>query len=993
MSDTHPLGEDSAAVAIISMAGRYPGTADTGDFWEHLLAGDELITRFPEAADGRAVPAYGIVPDAEWFDSAYFGYSPAEALLLDPQQRIFLECCAEALERAGCVPATYRDPIGVYAGSGASSYVDQLRADPSVQGVVPDWHLQLATGVDFLTTRAAYKLGLTGPAITVQTACSTSLVAVHLAVQALVTGECGLALAGGVSIRTPHPVVVPPEGSIFSPDGHCRPFDASAQGTVGADGAGVVVLKRLSDARADGDHIHAVILGSAVNNDGVDKVGFTAPGVTGQSTAIRTAYAVAGIDMGTVGYVEAHGTGTSMGDPIEISALTKAFRADTDRVGYCRIGSVKSNIGHTDTASGVIGLIKAALAVEHGRIPPTLHFEAPGKEIDLDSSPFVVNAELTSWPDTDGPRRAGVNSLGIGGTNAHVVLEQAPSPAPPRQPAADPGPQLLPLSAPTREGLAESAVQLADHLAKHPQTPLADVARTLQTRRRGHPHRLHVVTADHTAASRLLRTEAGRTRHRFDATRLTFLFPGQGGQHPGMARELYAWSPAFRTRVDVCVDLLGADLGAAVRAALLADPDRPEEFAAARESLVPMQVAQPVLFTLQHALAGLWQSLGMVATSVLGHSLGAYAAACTAGVLSVADALTLVVERGRLLGALPAGAMLAVSLSPAELGPLLTDELSLAAVNGATQCVVSGPVEATARFQGLLTEQDVDSRRLHISSAAHSHLVDAVLDEFADTLGTVELKAPVIPWISDTHGRPVTADEARDPRYWTAHLRHTVRFDDALATALDGGSGVLLEVGPGHTLSTLARRHRALSDGHGVLSSLPHAAEGTSARAAVLDAAGGLWSHGLPLTWDLLHQADRRGAVLPTYPFQRRRYAPTPAEQPTRTPEAGAPRARPTRAEAETPRHNVAPVTGATTPTHDGDLAERLAKAFCDILGLSQIDADDNFFEAGGDSLIAVRLASLIDREFGVKVTVRTILLAPSVARLLPHLKPEGRQA
>src|SRR5215472_16482725 len=382
--------DDDSAIAVIGFAGRFPGTKDVDEFWRHLLAGEELITRFPQAQNGDVTPAYGITPEAEWFDAEFFDYSPAEALLIDPQQRVFLECCSEALERAGCDPVRYAGAIGVYAGIGGSSWVEQLRAGESVAGTLQGFQLHVTNTGDFLTMRVSYKLGLRGPAITVQTACSTSLVAVHLAVQSLLAGECDLALAGGVSIQVPQPIWMPFDGGIFALDGYCRPFDARAQGTVAADGAGVVVLKPLSEAIADGDHIHAVIRGSAVNNDGFDRIGFTAPSVAGQASAIRTAYAVAGIDTGTVGYMEAHGTGTPMGDPIEISALTKAFDDGTGRTGFCRIGSVKSNIGHTDTAAGVLGLIKTALAVEHGRIPPSLHFETPNPNIDFDSSPFVV---------------------------------------------------------------------------------------------------------------------------------------------------------------------------------------------------------------------------------------------------------------------------------------------------------------------------------------------------------------------------------------------------------------------------------------------------------------------------------------------------------------------------------------------------------------------------------------------------------------------------
>jgi phthiocerol/phenolphthiocerol synthesis type-I polyketide synthase E len=804
MSGMNPLEEDNDAIAIIGMAGRFPGTKDLEVFWRHLLAGDELITRFPQAHEGDGTPAWGITPEPEWFDPEFFDYSPAEALLIDPQQRVFLECCSEALERAGCDPVRYAGAIGVYAGIGGSSWVEQLRSDESLAGTLQGFQLHVANTGDFLTMRASYKLGLRGPAVTVQAACSTSLVAVHLAGQALLAGECDVALAGGVSIQVPTPIWMPFDGGILSFDGYCRPFDSRAQGTVTGDGAGVVVLKPLSDAIAQGDHIHAVIQGSAVNNDGSGKIGFTAPSVAGQASAIRTAYAVAGIEASTVGYVEAHGTATPIGDPIEIRALTKAFHDGTGRAGFCRIGSVKSNIGHTDTAAGVIGLMKATLAVEHGRIPPSLHFETPNPNIDFESSPFVVASELTEWPRTEFPRRAGANSLGIGGTNAHVVLEQAPRRDAPEDAA---GPQLLLLSGRTTEALADSAARLAEHLVAHPEVPLADVAWTLQTGRREFEYRTHVVSAGHHAAAALLGA-AEPVSSSPDLPPVTFLFPGQGGQHPGMARELYERWQAFRDRVDQCTGLLEANLAASVRNILLADPSEERAFAAAGESLDSVYVVQPTLFTLEYSLAGLWQSWGISPSSVLGHSVGAYAAACTAGVFSVADALTLVVERGRLLSSVPGGAMLAVLLSEADLRSCLPGELSVAAVNDAAQCVVSGAADTVAKFQADLADRGIDSRRLRNFVPGHSHLLDSVLDEFGSRVQEVELHAPEIPWISDRHGRMVSPDEARDPQYWVTHLRHTVQFADALATALETRPGILLEIGPGKTLTTLARRHQ-----------------------------------------------------------------------------------------------------------------------------------------------------------------------------------------
>lgn len=985
MSDMHPLEDDNDAVAIIGMTGRFPGTKDLDVFWRHLLEGDELITRFPRPEGGDATPAYGITPEAEWFDAEFFDYSPAEALLIDPQQRVFLECCSEALERAGYDPVRYTGAIGVYAGIGGNSWLEQLLADESLASTFQGHRLHVTNTGDFLTMRVSYKLGLRGPAITVQTACSTSLVAVHLAVQSLLAGESDLALAGGVTIQVPHPVRMPFEQGIYAFDGYCRPFDARAQGTVDADGAGVVVLKLLPEAIADGDHIHAVIRGSAVNNDGSDKIGFTAPSVQGQASAIRTAYEVAGIDTGTVGYVEAHGTATPIGDPIEISALTRAFHDGTGRTGFCRIGSVKSNIGHTDTAAGVISLIKTALVVEHGRIPPSLHFETPNPDIDFDASPFVVNSELTEWPEADFPRRAGVNSLGIGGTNAHVIVEQAPSGDAPTDAT---GPHLLPLSARTGEALADSAARLADHLSAHPDVPLADVAWTLQTGRREFEYRTHAVSTDHSAAARLLRA-AEPVSSSPDLPQLTFLFPGQGGHHPGMARELYECWPAFRDRFDQCTGLLEANLGASIRKILLADPSEEQAFAAAGKSLDSTDMAQPTLFTLEYSLAGLWQSWGVSPSSVVGHSLGAYVAACTAGVLSLADALNLVVERSRLLGGLPAGAMLAVMLSETDLRSCLPDELSVAAVNDAAQCVVSGTVDAVAKFQDDLNDRDVASRRLRNFSPGHSHLLDTVLSEFGSRVQEVELRAPEIPWISDMHGRMVSPGEARDPRYWVEHLRKTVRFADALSTALDTRPGIFLEVGPGKTLTSLARRHRAVSPQHALLTSLPSRIEKTSALSTVLDTAGSLWSRGFSLAWDRMQSAQRRRVPLPTYPFQRKRFAPsTPAGGASPGPPQSSP--LPVRADRASERSELHQVPIAATTRIEQE--RLLADAFSEVLGLQEIMVDDNFFDLGGDSLIAVQLANVISRVFDVKIPVRTILLSPSVSELLPHLSPKDEK-
>ena len=445
---THEL-DTSGHIAVVGMAGRFPGAANVDEYWANLVGGVESLTVFPTDDPVDHVPSAGVVEDADRFDAAFFGCSPAEALILDPQHRLFLESAWEALEDSGCDPSTYPGAIGVYGGSTESGYLERLRSQPERLPAVGDFQLRVATGIDFLTTRVAYKLGLRGPAVTVQTACSTSLVAIHLAAQALLGGECDMALAGGVTVTAPAEPGEYDEGGIIARDGHCRTFDADAGGTVAGNGVGIVVLKRLADALAEGDQIRAVLMGSAVNNDASAKIGFTAPGVEGQAQVIQAAHLVAQVDADTITYVEAHGTATPLGDPIEVAALTQAFRESTDRRGFCLLGSVKTNIGHADAAAGVAGFIKTVLALEHGLIPPSLHFERPNPQLELETSPFAVNTTLTEWTPAGSRRRAGVSAFGIGGTNAHAILEEPP----PRR--SDPsGPrQLLVLSARTRPAL------------------------------------------------------------------------------------------------------------------------------------------------------------------------------------------------------------------------------------------------------------------------------------------------------------------------------------------------------------------------------------------------------------------------------------------------------------------------------------------------------------------------------------------------------------
>ncbi|MGK3998768.1 type I polyketide synthase [Sorangium sp. So ce1024] len=867
-------------IAIIGMAGRFPGAPDVATLWRNLCAGVESVAVLSEdellaagvdpalIARPDYVRARAVLDDIDLFDAELFGFTPREAAALDPQHRLFLECAWEAFENAGIDPERAGGPVGVYAGSSLSGYLAHHFPDgPRLQSAA-DVAALLALDKDFLATRASYKLNLEGPSIAVQTACSTSLVAVHLACQALLTGECDLALAGGASVAVPQKAgYLYQDGAIASPDGHCRAFDAAARGTVGGSGVGVVLLKRLDDAIADRDAIIAVIKGSAVNNDGRAKVGYTAPRVEGQARAIRAAHAAAGVDADSITYVEAHGTGTPLGDPIEIAALTRAFRATTDRRGFCAIGSVKTNVGHLDAAAGVTGLIKAALAVAHGRIPPTLHFRAPNPALELESSPFYVATELAAWAPAAGPRRAGVSAFGLGGTNAHVVLEEAP----PRPEADPPRPcELLVLSARSSASLERLTDALAEHLEAHADLELGDVAHTQQLGRRAFGHRRAVVCRSREEAARALRERSGavRTGGPVAGQRpVAFLFPGQGAQRPNMGRELYETEPVFRDEVERCAAILEPHLGVDLRALLFPAPEDLED---AARRLDRTSMTQPALFVVEYALARLWMAWGVTPDAMLGHSVGELVAACLGGCLSLDDALSLVAARGRLMEATPEGAMLAVSAPEAEVAGWLDDEVALAAVNGPRQCVLSGPVAAIARIEREAAGRGIEARRLRTARAFHSHLMEGALAGFREAVGRVTLRAPRIPWVSNVTGTWITAAEAQDPEYWVRHLRSTVRFADGVAALGEQPERIFVEVGPGQTLTALCRQVAA---GSLALASLPAVRGAGGAGAALLDALGQLWVAGAPVEWAGLQAGrQRRRVALPATPFERKRY-------------------------------------------------------------------------------------------------------------------------
>ncbi|MGI4878170.1 MAG: type I polyketide synthase, partial [Janthinobacterium lividum] len=809
------------------------------------------------------------------FDASFFGMSPRDAAIMDPQHRHFLECAWEAIEDSSHPPERFPGAIAVFAGSGFGAYLSyNLLTNPRLVEEVGFFMLRhTGNDKDFLSTRISYLLNLRGPSVNVQTACSTSLVAIHMAVQSLLNRECDMALAGGVTIELPHRRgYLYENGGIQAPDGHCRAFDESSQGTVFGSGAGAVVLRRLEDAVADGDHIYAVIRGSAVNNDGAGKVGFFAPSVDGQAQVITEALAIANVPADTITYVEAHGTGTPVGDPIEIAALGQAFRQTTTEIGYCAIGSVKGNIGHTDTAAGVASFIKVALSLKHGELPPTLHFAAPNPACDFDSSPFYVNASLKPWtPPLGRPRRAGVSSLGVGGTNAHVVLEQAPRR---RSQKSTREHHLLTVSAKSPRALADNVTALGRYLEANPGADLADVAFTLQIGRQQMSHRRSIVVKDTREASALLvaakSPRLAGAESPADGREIVFMFAGGGSQYPNMGLDLYNTEAVFRDAVDECLETLALHSKLEIRKWLFPAAN---DIAAAARAMERPAIGLPALFTIQYAQAKLWLSWGLNPRAMIGHSLGEYMAAHLAGVFSLGDALDLVVLRGRLFESLPAGRMLSVPLAEADLRPLLTPDLSIAAVNGPLLTVASGPVDSIAALQAKLDSMEVPSTLIPIEIAAHSAMLTPILAEFGAFFNRLTLRAPRKPFISNVTGTWITPAEAVDPRYWVSHMRNTVRFADGIQMLLQDPNCVLLEVGPGRTLATLARSHPARQDAQPVFNSLRHPAEETSDVAYVLDVLGKLWTVGGAVSWGNFWQSEKRLRLsLPTYRFDHQRH-------------------------------------------------------------------------------------------------------------------------
>jgi acyl transferase domain-containing protein len=999
---------DRCAIAIIGMDGRFPGAGNSREFWQNLRNGVESIAFFaddeleqpvtPELlSNPNFVKAKGILDDIEFFDASFFNIPPREAQWMDPQQRLFLECAWSAIEDAGYNVAAYPGPIAVYAGVNTNSYflsrLGELLGQPSSDS----FQIHLANEKDHLATRVSYKLNLRGESVTIQTSCSTSLVAVHFACQSLLTGQCDMALAGGVSIRVPQKTgYTYSPGMISSPDGHCRAFDHKAQGTLPGNGVGIVVLKRLSDALADGDNIYAAIKGSAINNDGHLKMGYTAPSIEGQADVIAKAFAMAGIDPDSLSFVEGHGTGTPIGDPIEVEALTRVFRRQTDRKGFCALGSVKTNIGHLDTASGVAGLIKASLAVKYREIPPTLHFEKPNPALDLDNTPFYVNNTLVTRKHSATPFRAAVSSFGLGGTNAHVVLEEVPKTQSERslRPL-----QLVTFSARTPAALDATASVLADYLENTVDVDLADFAFTRNVGRQAMPQRRFVVGHDSRELIKALRsTKAAKVSgdaRSAQSKPIFLLFPGQGSQHPGMARGLYDSEPEFRRHFDECARILKQARGLDIAELLYRDSD------GASERISQPEFALPALFCVEYALARLWMHWGVKPSGLIGHSYGEFVAAAVAGMFDLDDAVCLASDRGRLMQKLCRGAMLSVRLPETEARDLLTGELSIASVNSGVSSVISGPGEEIEGLEQRLAEKKVGVRRLPVPFAYHSAAIDSILPEYGAMIERLTIQDPSIPLISNLTGTWIEPGQATSARYWMDQMRHTVQFARGLDTLLNGRTSLLLEVGPSQVLTAMARQHLGRNSDTAAFPSSPNQ-QAESDNSILLTTFGNLWVNGFEPDWGSFYKHERRQRLpTPTYPFERKRYWVEMSVDSTAV--ANGRKTEAPQIDPEEPSIQAAPApvksnVGYAVQREEMDhpyvaprnaIEEGLAAIWAEVLGLEGIGIQDNYFELGGDSLLATQMFSRIRQTFSVDISLEQVLFNQTVSELSREIYKE----
>ena len=990
------------AIAVVGMSGRFPGASGVEEFWRNIqsgiesishLAGDELEVFNPAAVTAQPgyVNARGLLADVDQFDAAFFGMAPKEAEITDPQHRVFLECCWEAFENAGYDPLTYPKTAAVFAGCSASTYFLQQicttrdfirKYTAAYQG--GNYSVVAGNSADFLATRVSSTLNLKGPSYAINCGYSTSLVAVSQACQSLLAHQCDAALAGGVSITFPQRrgYLYDP-GGILSPDGHCRAFDASAQGTVFGSGAAVVLLKRLSEAIQDGDQIYAVIRGSAVNNNGSAKDSFAAPGVEGQAAVIALALASAGIRPETVNYIEAHGTGTPLDDSIEVAALKKVFRRSMQDRNLCALGTAKTNVGHLDVASGAAGLINACLMLRDKKMPPLLHFKSPNPAMDLENSPFYVHTGLTEWARGNTPRRAGVSAFGEGGTNAHAVLEEAPALATEQSPRSS---HLVLISAKSEQALERATGNLVQFMTER-SAGLADTAYTLQIGRHAFEHRRLAVCRDQADAIQVLSSrESDRVVTGTAAASppsIAFLFPGQGSQQIQMGYELYRAEARFREEMDRCSEILRPHLDLH-----LTDILYPLESYKGRaaQQLNQTILAQPAIFALEYALAQLWMQWGIAPASMIGHGTGEYVAACLAGVLSLEDALMLTATRGRLMQQIPAGEMLSVRLAAHALVPRLHGALSIAAINGPGNCVAAGPPAAIRQLQEELTRAGTVCRPLATSHAFHSAMMDPIIEPYVEVVRRVKLSAPSIPYISGVTGEWITAAEVTDPAYWGQQLRQPVLFSTGIQNLAREGVQAAVEVGAGATLTNLTRQNLGNTGEHIILSSLPDSEGGGSDTAGMLGTLGRLWLAGSRPDWAGVYSSERRRRVhLPTYPFERKRHwleivepGPEQANADAVSAEWNQP------ATVLEARQNEQMGDDEMTPEDSLDTGSKrrgriqcaVAETFEELSGINPAGSDVavTFLAMGFDILSLTQAAQSISSKFGTKVSLGQLL-------------------
>ena len=1001
----HKTTQTGLEIAVIGMAGRFPGAVNIEEFRENLENGVESVTFYIDDelkaagidADLLKNPGYvrsggGVLDDADCFDASFFGYLPGEAEIMDPQCRVFHECAWEALEDAGYNPNAYNGTIGVYAGATNNPAWEIAVLMSGKDKAVGEFNALTLTNKEFLCLWVSYKLNLKGPAVEINTTCSTSLVAIHTACRALWTRECDIALAGGVSIRsTPASGYLYREGIIISPDGHCRAFDAAAAGTITGDGAGVVVLKKLKEAVTHGDNIYAVVKGTAVNNDGIRRVGFTAPSIEGQADVIKTALHISRVEPETIGYIETHGTGTAIGDPIEIEALTLAF--NTPEKNYCALGSVKTNIGHLDAAAGAAGFIKTVLALKYRRIPPSLHFKTPNPKIDFRNSPFFVNTEPREWKNkNEYPLRAGVSSFGIGGTNAHAVLEEWRENG--TRETEDNRHCLLLLSGKTESALEKMTKNLADHFKKTPGIHLADAAYTLALGREAFEYRKTVGCSGLNDAVHALESSDPDKVQVFQCKEkkrpVVFMFPGQGSQYVDMGRDLYDTEPLFREEMDRCFKLLEPLMENNPKAILYPSPRGGDNRSNGSyrthktysKEIDRTEITQPLIVAFEYALARLLMAWGISPSAMIGHSIGEYTAACLSGVFSLENALKLTALRGRLMQSMPPGAMLSVSLPEDQLKPLIDPGLSLAAVNSTSLSVISGPHEAVEKFESRLKEMGHTTRRLHTSHAFHSAMMEPILPEFEKRVKKIPLDKPAIPFISGVTGHWISKKKAADPGYWTGHLRETVNFRDGLSRLLEIKDALFIEVGPGNVSSAFLKQHKDKQADHFVINLVRHPGEKTPDHAYLLSKIGQLWLYGAKIDWEGFYSPGKRHRIsLPTYPFEGRKFLFTAGTalngskiraRSTVTPEQGE---EAFTGEEDRGNGGKESVISYSRPELTRPYAapgtrieKKLVHLWQDFFGIQPIGIDDDFFELGGDSLKAATITARIHRELRVAV-------------------------